>query len=232
MVNNTQIQKPLVSVIVATLNSEKYIDVALNSIVNQTYCNYEILVMDGGSKDRTKEIALSFKNTKFITQQGKGLFSAWNQGVDVAKGSFVGFLDSDDHWLPNTISLHLDKLLEDKNLLGTVGHVKHFLNANEAPPSEFRINLLNEAKLAYMPGCFIGRKNIFEIIGYFETSWKVAGDILWFTRVKELNQRIGIIDEIVLYKRVHENNLSYSATKTGIYSKELLELLHQKIRKS
>lgn len=225
-------ERPLVSIIVATLNSEKYLEGALKSIAYQTYSNYEILVVDGGSKDSTKEIVLSFKNTKFITQQGRGLFDAWNQGVKLANGSFIGFLDSDDSWLPNTLSLHLDILLEDENLLGSVGHVKFYVNSNETLPPEFRIDLLNESKLAYMPGCFIGRKKIFELIGYFETQWAIASDILWFARVKELNQKIALINEIVLYKRVHENNLSYSGTKTGIYRKELLELLHKKLRKT
>jgi hypothetical protein len=54
---------------------------------------------------------------------------------------------------------------------------------------------------------------------------------LWFARVKELNPKIALINEIVLYKRVHENNLSYYGTKTGTYRKELLELLHKKLRK-
>ena len=224
-------ERPLVSIIVATLNSEKYLEGALSSIACQTYSNYEILVVDGGSKDSTKEIVLSFKNTKFIVQQGRGLFNAWNQGVKLANGRFIGFLDSDDSWLPNTLSLHLDILLEDENLLGSVGHVKFFINSNETPPPEFRIDLLNESKLAYMPGCFIGRKKIFELIGYFETQWAIASDILWFARVKELNQKIALINEIVLYKRVHENNLSYYGTKTGTYRKELLELLHKKLRK-
>jgi glycosyltransferase involved in cell wall biosynthesis len=230
MVNNPQHEEPLVSVIVATLNSEKYLAGALKSITNQTYRNYEILVVDGGSSDGTRDLALSYANTKFISQQGKGLFDAWNLGVDLATGSFIGFLDSDDSWLPNTLSLHLDLLLSDTNLLGSIGHVKFYLNANEKPPSEFRMNLLSESKLAFMPGCFIGRKKIFEMIGYFETQWEVASDILWFAKVKALNQKIGLIKQIVLNKRVHGNNLSYTGTEKGTYSKELLELLHKRIR--
>ena len=164
-------KEPLVSVITATLNASKYLREALNSILNQTYQNIEVLIIDGGSTDDTKEIANMFPKVSFVTQNGKGLFDAWNQGIKMCTGDFVAILDSDDIWNPTTLSDHVNALLIDSSKLGSVGQVKFFLQKKQTPPPEFKLSLLEKSHLAYMPGCFMGRKEIFNRIGYYETEW-------------------------------------------------------------
>lgn len=221
---------PLVSVITATLNASKYLREALNSILNQTYQNIEVLIIDGGSTDDTIEIANMFPKVSFVTQNGKGLFDAWNQGIQMCNGDFVAILDSDDIWNPTTLSDHVNALLSDSSKLGSVGQVKFFLEEKQTPPPEFKLSLLEKSHLAYMPGCFMGRKEIFNRIGYYETEWKIASDIIWFGKVKDLKDEIYILDSIVLNKRVHKNNISYNSVEEDIYGRELLRLLHLKLR--
>ena len=81
-----------------------------------------------------------------------------------------------------------------------------------------------------MPGCFMGRKEIFNRIGYYETEWKIASDIIWFGKVKDLKDEIYILDRVVLNKRVHKNNISYNSVEEDIYGRELLRLLHLKLK--
>lgn len=219
-----------VSVITATLNAGKYLHEALTSISNQTYQNFEVLVIDGGSTDNTKEVANSFPKVSFIIQNGKGLFDAWNQGIQMCNGEFVAILDSDDIWESSTLTNHMNALLSDPSKIGSVGHVKFFIEKTQAPPPEFKLALLEKSHLAYMPGCFMGRKEIFNRIGYYETEWKIASDIIWFGKVKELNEEICILDHVVLNKRVHKNNISYNSVDEGIYGRELLKLLHLKLK--
>jgi len=223
-------KEPLVSVITATLNASKYLREALNSILNQTYQNIEVLIIDGGSTDDTIEIANMFPKVSFVTQNGKGLFDAWNQGIQMCNGDFVAILDSDDIWNPTTLSDHVNALLSDSSKLGSVGQVKFFLEEKQTPPPEFKLSLLEKSHLAYMPGCFMGRKEIFNRIGYYETEWKIASDIIWFGKVKDLKDEIYILDSIVLNKRVHKNNISYNSVEEDIYGRELLRLLHLKLR--
>ena len=220
----------LVSVITATLNAGKYLHEALNSISNQTYQNFEVLIIDGDSTDNTKEVANSFPQVSFITQNGKGLFDAWNQGIQMSTGEFVAILDSDDIWEPTTLSDHLNALLNHPEKLGSVGHVKFFLEKNQTPPPEFKLSLLEKSHLAYMPGCFMGRKEIFNRIGYYETEWKIASDIIWFGKVKDLKDEICLLDRVVLHKRVHKSNISYNSVDEEIYGRELLKLLHSKLK--
>ena len=221
---------PLVSVITATLNASKYLREALNSILNQTYQNIEVLIIDGGSTDDTIEIANMFPKVSFVTQNGKGLFDAWNQGIQMCNGDFVAILDSDDIWNPTTLSDHVNALLSDSSKLGSVGQVKFFLQKKQTPPPEFKLSLLEKSHLAYMPGCFMGRKEIFNRIGYYETEWKIASDIIWFGKVKDLKDEIFILDRVVLNKRVHKNNISYNSLEEDIYGRELLKLLHLKLK--
>ena len=223
-------KEPLVSVITATLNSSKYLREALNSILKQTYQNIEVLIIDGGSTDDTKEIANVFPKVSFVMQNGKGLFDAWNQGIQMCTGEFVAILDSDDIWNPTTLSDHVNVLLSDSSKLGSVGQVKFFLEKKQTPPPEFKLSLLEKSHLAYMPGCFMGRKEIFNRIGYYETEWKIASDIIWFGKVKDLKDEIYILDRVVLNKRVHKNNISYNSVEEDIYGRELLKLLHLKLK--
>ena len=223
-------KEPLVSVITATLNASKYLREALNSILNQTYQHIEVLIIDGGSTDDTKEIANLFPKVSFVTQNGKGLFDAWNQGIQMCNGDFVAILDSDDIWNPTTLSDHVNALLCDSSKLGSVGQVKFFLEKKQTPPPEFKLSLLEKSHLAYMPGCFMGRKEIFNRIGYYETEWKIASDIIWFGKVKDLKDEIYILDRVVLNKRVHKNNISYNSVEEDIYGRELLKLLHLKLK--
>ncbi len=222
--------KPLVSIITATLNAENFLRDALLSIQNQSYSNYEILIVDGGSTDGTKAIALSFPKVRLVEQKGKGLFTAWNEGIEAAKGDFIAFLDSDDRWEADALNHHMKELLANASILGSVGRLNFFLEKDQTPPAEFKMLLLKESHLAYMPGCFVGRKEIFKKIGLFETQWKIASDIVWFAHVKDLKEEIVLLKDVVLNKRVHNKNISYAAAESDTYSKELLQLLHNKLK--
>lgn len=88
----------LVSIIIPTFNYGKYISHAINSILNQTYKNYEILIVDDGSTDQTKNIVSSFNNSKikYVYQQNQGANVARNRGWNESRGDFIIFLDADD----------------------------------------------------------------------------------------------------------------------------------------
>lgn len=107
--------KPLVSIIVPVFNKEKWILQTLQSIASQTYENWECIVVDDGSSDRSLSLIHEFTNStkgnwKVISQINAGQSPARNTGLRTAKGDFVAFLDGDDLWLPN-------KLLDQVNFL-------------------------------------------------------------------------------------------------------------------
>jgi glycosyltransferase involved in cell wall biosynthesis len=95
--------KPLVSVVIPAYNAEKYLEETLASVRAQTFSDYEILVVDDGSTDRTVQIASDFGGVKLLLQQNRGSAAARNTGIRAARGAYVAFLDADDIWLPSKL---------------------------------------------------------------------------------------------------------------------------------
>ena len=102
---------PKFSIIIPVYNVEKYIDDCLKSIMNQTYKDYEVIVVNDGTKDNSMEIVKKY-NVKVIEQKNKGLSAARNTGVKVAKGDYLIFLDSDDSWNKDLLK-ELSKSIEN-----------------------------------------------------------------------------------------------------------------------
>lgn len=92
--------EPLISIVVPVYNVESYLVNCVSSIIEQTYKNLEIILVDDGSTDKSKKIcddlAKKDKRIKVIHKDNGGLSSARNAGIDVAKGEYIGFVDSDD----------------------------------------------------------------------------------------------------------------------------------------
>ena len=221
----------LITIVMASLNSEKYLTEALTSISQQTFQDYEILLVDGGSTDRTLKIAHTFPKLRVIPQVGNGLFEAWNQGIQASQSEWIAFLDSDDYWSSNCLQEHLDQLHLNHLQRCSLGKVRFFFDSQlPLPPKHFKASLLRRDHVAYMPGCFLGKRSLFTTLGFFDETLSIASDIAWFAMLKRSTEKIGILDQTVLYKRVHSANLSYTAAKAYTYQSELLTLLHRSIK--
>jgi len=102
----------MISVIIPTYNAEKYINKAINSVLAQTYQDFEILVIDDGSTDNTKEAVNSIpdERIRYIYQENRGPSAARNKGVELSGSEYVAFLDADDFWHPKKLEIQLDVL--------------------------------------------------------------------------------------------------------------------------
>lgn len=114
---------PLISVIVPAYNVEKYIKACLDSLINQTYSNFEIIVVNDGSTDQTEEILRGYQsNPKFriYSQKNGGLSAARNRGIKLANGELVCFIDSDDSVKSDYLEKLVTPFIEDANVDITV----------------------------------------------------------------------------------------------------------------
>lgn len=103
---------PEVSVIIPTYNRQQFIKEAVESVLKQTYGGYEIIVVDDGSTDGTRDILSLYRDKiKYLFQLNKGPAAARNLGVQNSRGRFIAFLDSDDIWLPHKLEKQLEILL-------------------------------------------------------------------------------------------------------------------------
>lgn len=102
----------MISVIIPVYNREQTIKKALNSVLNQTYKDIEVIVVDDGSTDASKKVieSISDKRIKYVYQENAGACVARNTGIEMAKGEFIAFHDSDDEWVFNKLEIQLKEL--------------------------------------------------------------------------------------------------------------------------
>ena len=101
--------KPQVSVIIPTYNRAWVIKEAIDSVLTQDYTEFELIVVDDGSTDQTFDVLESYRNDiKVLSQKNKGVSAARNRGIAEASGNFIAFLDSDDLWLSQKLSVQID----------------------------------------------------------------------------------------------------------------------------
>lgn len=101
----------MISIIIPSYNSEKYITETINSVISQTYSNWELIIIDDGSIDSSANIIqeISYKDAriKYYYQENSGVSAARNHGIKKAKGEFISFIDADDCWKPTNLEVRL-----------------------------------------------------------------------------------------------------------------------------
>jgi teichuronic acid biosynthesis glycosyltransferase TuaG len=114
----------LVSVVIPAYNAASFIERTINSVLSQTYQNFEILVINDGSKDSTLEVIqkLSQKDPriKVLDKKNSGVSNTRNLGIEMSKGDFIAFLDADDIWLPNKLEIQVSLMQKNQNLFWSV----------------------------------------------------------------------------------------------------------------
>lgn len=219
------------SVIMATLNAGPYLQQALDSIARQTRPVHEVILVDGGSADGTREIAADYPFVRIIGQSGKGLPNAWNCGIAEARGQFIAFLDSDDTWTHEKTERQLQAFESDPTLQAVIGHVRFFLEPGIPCPPHFKPELLQGIHAAPMPGALLIRRSALDGVGLFDTRFTIACDIDWFARLRDLEIKTETLPDLLINKRVHQHNLSLTPARQASYQRELALLLFEKRRR-
>lgn len=123
-----------VSVVMPAFNVERFIGEAIQSVLSQTFGDFELIIVDDGSTDRTAEIIASFDDPRIRTlfQANRGLAGARNSGIAMARGTHVALLDSDDRWHPDKLALHVIHL-ENNPELGVSFSASRFIDEGGSP---------------------------------------------------------------------------------------------------
>jgi len=177
-------QRPTVSVIIPCYNAELFVREAIDSVLNQSYANIEIIVVDDGSTDASRDVVNTYgSRVRYQFQQNAGAPAARNAGIRSARGEFLQFLDADDRILPAKIEKQLECFTEDSSLgvvygpyykMDTTG--KHFdLVEGGAGSGDIFHNLLSWQYFIATHSCLI-RTEAVRNVGYFDTSLKSTED--------------------------------------------------------
>ena len=118
-------QRPLISIITVVLNSVETIERTINSIINQSFADYEYIIIDGGSNDGTLDIIRKYSNyiSFWISESDKGIYDAMNKGIAHAKGQYIGILNSDDWYVTNSLSAVANQIQNNPNIDIIYGNV-------------------------------------------------------------------------------------------------------------
>ena len=214
-------KNPLVSVIIPTYNRASLLKRAIKSVLDQTYKNLEIIIVDDGSTDRTEEIVKDFsdKRIRYIHHsKNRGVSAARNRGVKSSKGNFIALLDHDDEYLPERIEKSLKVFKDAPESLGMVW--SNFWKVN--PVRDVSLNGVNkEKKVAFlkysledvkkwmfpMPLTWTIRKKVFEKIGFFDEELGPAEDTDFAIRLCK-NFSFYFIDEPLAIYHITKGSLS------------------------
>lgn len=205
-----------VSVIIPVYNGEKYLVQCIESIINQTYTNYEIIVVDDGSTDNSKQILSPyFDQIKYIYQKNQGVAAARNKGLEIATGDYIAFLDQDDYFLPNKLENQVEKLAKKANLGMVIGGwqiVNQEGQGKTAVQPWLKLpNLDTEELIIYKPvflGAMLFRRNWLEKVGKFNTKLTQTPDVELVLRLAVQNCRANWERQVVVCYRQHDKNAS------------------------
>lgn len=190
---------PKVSVIIPTYNRAIYVTKAIDSVLAQSYRDYEIIVVDDGSTDNTKDALEPYMNRiKYIYQQNTGVSAARNTGIEASQGKWIAFLDSDDEWLPEKLSIQMKDISENPELCAHITNI--IFNSDEMDSvtlfevrkfktpdaSSFVIEkpfpLILKSGIAVTSSFVVERETLFKA-GLFDTRLSIGEDKDLFLRV-------------------------------------------------
>jgi glycosyltransferase involved in cell wall biosynthesis len=200
-------QNPLVSVIIPVYNGEQYLAEAVGSAQSQTYLPVEIIVIDDGSTDATVQVAKQFSSSiRYYYQSNSGAAAARNQGIRIAKGDYFAFLDADDLWPEDKLQVQISRFVKNPELEVVLGRIQY---VRLPGAGEIRIQLEQDDTLAYVHlGSGLYKKTVFDRIGGFDETLHFSEDHDWFLRAREQRVKMTILDQVTLYYRLHQNNMT------------------------
>ena len=224
------IDTPFFSIITASYNSQKTIANTITSVLNLDFHDYEYLVIDGNSTDKTVEIIKSFEHKfaskgisfRYISQKDAGIYDAWNKGIMLSVGQWISFLGSDDSYFPLALNLYQNEIIKNPALNFVSSQLNLTNEKNEVlavfgKPYVWE-NVISDINMAQV-GSF-HKRELFEKVGMFSLQYKIVGDLDFYIRCKN-HVRPGYIKKIT-------GNMQNGGVSNQIY-KALKEALDVKL---
>lgn len=200
--------QPVVSIIIPAWNAERYVKGAVDSALSQTYPNVEIVVVDDGSTDNTRELLQPYADAKkivYVYKENSGLAGARNTGIRNALGSYIALLDADDLFLPEKVEHQVAFLDGHPECDVSYCDIYHFwdddpkqllkLNYRYYSGEEVLPNLIRRHFVA--PLTMVLRRSVFDRFGLFDETFRRSEDLEFLVRIAHGGARICFLDEIL-----------------------------------
>lgn len=213
---------PGVSIVIPAYNYARFLPVAVESCLRQTYPNFEVVVIDDGSKDNTREVMARYgPPVRYVHQENAGLSAARNTGIREAKFDFVAFLDADDLLLPDHLAVVMAEFARlpaeyalvgcDYSIIDVDGQPLAYAVHPPVPPGEVRLkDILMRTR--FSPTGAVARKEVFALCGGFDTTLRSTEDRDMWIRIAA-RRRVWHAGRVLIAIRKHGNNMSNHADR-------------------
>ena len=238
---HAEVQNPRISVVLPTLNRYELLPKAIDSILSQTYPDFELIVINDGSTDLTDKILNKYakfdKRVKIIThKKNKGFAASVNEGIDLAQGEYIARLDDDDKSLPQ----RLEKQLKYMDMHPDVAIVGTLITTDDTLKPTDTMSEINPDKMKVQQYCglvpiaqpsILLRKSFLDKFGIrWNGTYNPAEDLKLYSEVYENGGKISMVPEVLVWYRVHHTNSDsyYARQKSNTYkiTKEMLAKLN------
>lgn len=212
-------EKPMISVVMSVYNAEKYLDEAIESILNQTYKDFEFIIINDGSTDKSLEIIEKYKKederVDLISRENRGLIASLNEGIQKARGKYIARMDADDISLPTRFEKQIE-LMESKDIdicggnYLSINSDGSLFSLNLTPQSHELCTLSLVSKVPFAHPTVMIRKEFLEkySLEYGQSNFQKAEDLDLWLRMHEKGAKFGNVSELTLKYRIIENSLS------------------------
>lgn len=217
----------LVTCVIPVFNGERYLAEALDSVLAQTHSQVEIVVVDDGSTDGTPDVLAGYGDViRSLRQVNAGPAAARNRGIAEARGEYLAFLDADDLWAPAKTETQLRRFAHNAGLSVCTSLMQNFwtdLAAEEA-------QLKHTETARPQPGptqTLIVRRDAFDRVGLFDPALRHRDAHDWIVRARTAGAQFEQVDEVLVRRRLHANNLSRS--RGAVDTDDLFAILQKKL---
>lgn len=219
---------PRVSVLIPCYNVGHFLAEAIDSVLAQTFQDFEILVVDDGSEDNTAEVAARYPRVRYIYNRHSGISVSRNLALSQARGEFVVFLDADDMWTADKLEKQVDYMDSHPDCQLVYTLAENFFDGDPANMTERQEELLHTNTDSCLVTCCI-RRSLYERFGGYREDYPYGEDTHWVARLwaAGVNMKHCIQEKLYL-RRIHDNNISLSHKEVG--RKEIMALMADAIR--
>jgi glycosyltransferase involved in cell wall biosynthesis len=230
---NAQTLRPTVSVVIPAYNAARFLPEAIESVLQQSYRDFEIVVVDDGSTDSTEAVLRSYRDRlTYFRQTNRGAAGARNQGIKLARGRYVAFLDADDRWMPGKLAEQVAVLNSDSGVGLVCSDVEVVSEAGDPLPSFLAdkqnasgnvFNLLLRSSFILTSSVLVRRKCVLEV-GLFDESLPVSEDLDLWLRIA-YRWKVQVLPHTTVIRRKHREALSSDPSRFTVCRVKVLSKL-------
>lgn len=171
---------PLISIITVVYNGGQFLEETIKSVLNQTYPNIEYLLIDGGSVDNSVETIKKYQNhvDYWISESDKGIYDAMNKGINLARGDWIGFINSGDYYDKDAINQIVSSINNTNNNIGIIHGANTYVDIDKSP-LHIHFPLDRKCSVISHPSTFTKRA-IFQKLGNYRTDFKFVSDLYFY----------------------------------------------------